>query len=175
MNQLLDAIKADDRLQDVRHIAYLLATIHHETAATFKPIVERGDRDYFTRYDHTTRIGARLGNTAPGDGFKFRGRGYVQITGRANYSKFAMLLKAPILDHPDLALDHKTAYEIAVLGMTKGLFTGVSLNDYFDERETNWIDARKIINGLDCAEKIAHKAKYYFDAMQKGGLDAIRF
>ncbi len=175
MNQLLDAIKADDRLQDVRHIAYLLATIHHETAATFKPIVERGDRDYFTRYDHTTRVGARLGNTEPQDGFKFRGRGYVQITGRANYTRFSRLLDKNLVMQPDLALQHDVAYEIAVLGMTKGLFTGVSLSDYFDERETNWIDARKIINGLDCAEKIANKARFYFDAMQQGGWDAIRF
>jgi predicted chitinase len=56
-----------------------------ETARRFTPVTEFGQPSYFNKYDAGTPIGRRLGNMQPGDGFRFRGRGYVQITGRANY------------------------------------------------------------------------------------------
>jgi putative chitinase len=49
-------------------------------------------------------LGPRLGNTMPGDGFRFRGRGFIQITGRGNYTRYGELIQRNIVDHPDLAL-----------------------------------------------------------------------
>jgi predicted chitinase len=43
-----------------------------------------------------------LGNTQPGDGVRFKGRGYIQITGRANYTRFAQELGLPCVANPDL-------------------------------------------------------------------------
>ena len=85
--------------------AYLLATAYHETAFTMQPIVEFGGRKYFDKYD-TGRLAEALGNTpqADGDGFFFRGRGYVQITGRANYEKAGRKLKFDLVNKPDLLL-----------------------------------------------------------------------
>lgn len=45
---------------------------------------------------------ADLGNTQPGDGKRFKGRGPIQITGRANYRKYAALLGLPLIDNPEL-------------------------------------------------------------------------
>jgi predicted chitinase len=43
-----------------------------------------------------------LGNIHPGDGVRFKGRGYIQITGRANYTRIAQALGIPCVVHPDL-------------------------------------------------------------------------
>lgn len=137
---------------DVRWTAYALATIAHETAWTFEPIIERGSRSYFDKYNAGTRIGKRLGNTEEGDGFKYRGRGFTQITGRSNYRKFG------IEDNPEAALDPETAVHILERGMTEGMFTGKKLSDYINKKGTDYFNARRIINGTDKAAEIAKYA-----------------
>lgn len=107
----------------------------------------------------------QLGNTQPNDGWTFRGRGFVQITGRKNYTKFAQLLGIPLDTNPDLAMDVKTAALIAVVGMRDGIFTGKKLGDYFNNT-TDWVNARRIINSLDRAQEIADHAQEYFAAIK---------
>lgn len=161
-SQLFEQIKGDIRIQDVRWIAYILATVKHETANTFKPITEYGPRKYFDKYEPTTKIGKSLGNKSPGDGYKYRGRGYCQITGVTNVQRFGKLLDLPLIENPELTLHPDVAYEILIQGMIDGLFTGKKLANYFNDDLTDWINARRIINGLDKAELIAGYAKDYF-------------
>jgi predicted chitinase len=59
--------------------------------------------------------GRQLGNTQPGDGGKFFGRGFIQLTGRANYERYARLSGHPIDTNPGLMNDPKISAEIAVL------------------------------------------------------------
>lgn len=151
--------------------AYALATAFHETAGTMLPIRERGSGDgpdadkwddYLEKYD-TGRLAAALGNTpqADGDGVFYAGRGYVQLTGAANYKKAGAKLGLPLASQPDLALNPKVAADIMKLGMEEGWFTGLSLKQKLPraiETRPNFIQARRIINVLDKAEKIADHA-----------------
>lgn len=155
LERLLTKMAPDGRWYTREALCYALATFYWETAHTFLPITERGPVAYFRKYEPTSKLGKRLGNTRPGDGYKFRGRGFVQITGRDNYQKFSDKLSLPTLViNPDLALDFETAYEIAVVGMSEGLFTGKALKNYF-RTGPDPVGARWIINGQDAAEKIA--------------------
>lgn len=148
----------------VSWVAYGLATAWHETAATMQPIKERGGAAYFKKlYDiqgQNPALAKRLGNTQPGDGVKYAGRGYVQLTGRANYAKYG------IEATPDDAMKPEVAARILVDGMTKGRFTGKKLSDYLPG---DYANARRIINGLDRAAHIAKLAEGFEEALTAGG------
>ena len=155
-------MEVDPDLRNLRWASYMLATVKHECADTWQPIVERGSRSYFDKYETGTPLGRRLGNTEPGDGWRFRGRGYVQITGRANYARLTQVLKlgpeADLVRDPDQALRPAIAYQIMSVGMRKGLFTGKKLSDYVGLGVCDYRNARRIINGVDQAALIAQYA-----------------
>lgn len=142
--------------------AYLMATAFHETAQTMQPITEYGGRKYFDKYD-TGSLAKALGNTPAkdGDGYEYRGRGYVQITGRANYEKAGKALGIDLIADPDLALVPEHAAEILVRGCTVGWFTGKKLADYTDYR-----DMRRVVNGMDRADDIARYARAFESALR---------
>lgn len=152
--------------------AYALATAYHETAGTMQPIKERGGPQYLiNNYDVNGRNpdrARRMGNTTPGDGVKFCGRGYVQLTWRSNYAKAADATGFPLLGNPDLAMRPDIAAEIMVQGMERGWFTGKKLGDYLTPTDTNFLSARRIINGMDCAVKIANYAEAFHKALKAG-------
>jgi putative chitinase len=156
-------------LTDLRWLAYMLATAFHETARTMQPIKEYGGNDYFMKmYDKTgarPKVAASLGNTEVGDGARFCGRGYVQLTGRANYAKASQKLGVDFVKEPDRALMPNYAAEIMFLGMTEGWFTGKKLADYFNTR-ADWTNARRIINALDRASTVAGYATAFQNALQ---------
>lgn len=77
-------------------IAAFLAQVGHESAG-FRHVREIwGPTAAQNRYD------GRNGNTMPGDGFRFRGRGLIQITGRANYAEASEALRADLIKQPEL-------------------------------------------------------------------------
>lgn len=159
-------IAATDGLQ-VELRAYLLATAWHETAFTMQPITEYGGRKYFEKYD-TGKLAKALGNTpeADGDGFLYRGRGYVQITGRANYSKAGDWLKLDLIGNPDLALQPSVAAQILVRGCSNGWFTDKRLSDYLPG---DYIGARRVVNETDHADTIAGYARGFEAAFRASG------
>lgn len=165
--RLAEMISADPSLTDLRQVAYLLATIKHETAHTFQPVTERGQRAYFNRYDFTTRLGKALGNISPGDGYRFRGRGYVQITGRRNYRKLSDIVARDLVSNPEEACLPEVAFRIAVVGMQQGLFTGKAIGRYINEQKCDYVNARRVINGTDKAETIAFYAERFEELLKK--------
>ena len=146
---------------DLNQIAYIMGTVQHESL--FSPQREWGDVNYFTRlYEGRSD----LGNTQPGDGARYRGRGYVQITGRRNYTLFSDLLSVDLVSNPDLALDPLIAAQICVKGMVQGHFTGASLEHYFNVQTANFREARRIVNGMDRANHIAGIARHFRAALE---------
>lgn len=161
MTAILDEWEAKHTKKDDRWLAYMMATVYHETDQKFQGIEEYGPDSYFKKYDGRKD----LGNTEPGDGLRFKGRGFVQITGRLNYTKFSKILGIDLVDNPKLALDLENCVKILFYGMTNGTFTGKKLSDYFSATAEEWVNARRIINRLDKANLIADEAKKFYAAI----------
>jgi putative chitinase len=155
-------MESDPDLTDLRWAAYMLATVKHECANTWRPICERGQRAYFDKYEHHTMKGRVLGNKHPGDGWRYRGRGYVQITGRGQYETITKVLGLSeienLIEDPDQALRPLVAYRIMSHGMRHGIFTQKKLSDYINDEGCDYKNARRIINGTDKCELIASYA-----------------
>lgn len=164
MNQnekkLWDKLSRDARLTRDQAI-YLLATAKHETANTFLPIEERGSATYLSKYWNNLRLRKWLGNLFASDAVKFKGRGFVQITGRNHYKTASRIIGKDLVVNPDLAEEWETAYEIMVMFCIRGWFTGVNLSRFINSTSTDFINARRVINGVDKAELIASYANEY--------------
>lgn len=159
------------KLTDPRWLAYMLATTKWETDHTMQPIREAGGAAYLTRnYDVRGANPARArrnGNTVPGDGVRYSGKGFVQLTWKNNYDKMTKLLRragvqVDLVERPDLAMRPDVAAFVMFEGMIGGVFTGKKLADYFDAKTTDWFGGRKIINGVDKAAEIAGIAKMFY-------------
>jgi len=123
---------ADKGITDPNAVIGVLATIKTEVP-NFAPIEEYASgAAYEGRGD--------LGNTQSGDGVRFKGRGFIQLTGRANYEEYGRKLGVDLMGNPDLALDPKISAKILV--------------EYFAERGVddkaasgNWEGVRRAVNG----------------------------
>ena len=141
INLIIDAFAPFNNLH---WTAYALATTYHETAGTLDPIEEYG------------KGRGRAYGKAEKSGKTYYGRGFVQLTWLDNYATFARRLNIDLVGQPELALRADIAVQIMLLGMTKGLFTGVGLDDFTHSDGTlDYLHARKIINGMDKAALIA--------------------
>lgn len=141
-------------LEDIRWLAYILATAWHETAKTMQAIEEYGKGK-----------GRKYGKPDPVTGKVYYGRGFVQLTWNFNYKKMGKALGIDLYNKPELTLDTAIATKIMFDGMVLGSFTGKRLGNYFNDKKEDWINARKIINGLDRAERIAEYAKTFYQAL----------
>lgn len=174
INTILAAIDG----QPLSWQAYMLATAWHETAETMQPIKERGGDAYYTKlYDvagNNPKRAIAMGNTCSGDGPKYCGRGYVQLTWKVNYAKAGEELGVDLVGNPDLAMKPDIAAKIMLLGMREGWFTGKRLSSYLPvsgvATRYQYIQARRIINGLDKAEKIEGYAQAFERALRNGGV-----
>lgn len=96
-------------------LAQFLAQCAHETH-DFRDLKEWGGRNDHKRYDikYNPDIAKILGNTKPGDGFKYIGRGYIQLTGKYNYTKAQKELGIPIVNNPSLLEKPEIAAKVAI-------------------------------------------------------------
>lgn len=132
---------------DRRQIAYIVATAQHET-------------DNFAtsrEYDGPNQA-IRNGY---GGGENYYGRGYVQVTHDRNYDRMATTLGDPrISTNPDIvAQESALGAQTTVVGMARGLYTGVGLDRYINPQNADYTAARAIVNGTDRADHIAGLAR----------------
>lgn len=114
-----------------------LATVRVEVGRAFKPIREYASGEaYEGRRD--------LGNTDTGDGKKFAGKGYIQLTGRSNYAVYGQKLGLDLISNPELALDVQVGAKILAL-----YFKNRRVNEACNSK--NWLLARKLVNGVNRA------------------------
>jgi len=113
-----------------------IATIGVESG-NFSPVKERGGPSYLTNLYENRKD---LGNTQPGDGARFRGRGFVQITGRWDYEHFGEEIGQDLVGNPDLALDPATSADVLAL------FFEERHIPFFADRQ-NWEMVRRRVNG----------------------------
>lgn len=102
--------------------------------SSFRLITEIGPESYFRRYD------GRLGNDQPGDGYRYRGRGVIQLTGKSNYRHYGAALGLDLVAEPDRALEPGTASRVlACYFRERGVHTACNAG--------RWRDARRLVNG----------------------------
>jgi predicted chitinase len=126
----------ENGLADRESIVAVLATIGTEVGS-FEPINEFGGAKYFAQHYEGR---PDLGNTHPGDGVRYHGRGFIQLTGRANYRSYAQKLGVPLEEQPERALKPEVAARI--LGR---YFKDHAIAE--DARRRDWKSVRHKVNG----------------------------
>ena len=167
----------------VQQHAYVLATAYHETARTMQPVREYGrgaGRKYGTWRTNSYGVKYCLKNGSGNAVYTqeecphlFYGRGHVQLTWYDNYQRATRELNQnlPENEHidlvaqPSLALNNDISAKIIVLGMKQGWFTGKKLSDYINDHRTDFVSARRIVNGTDKADQIARYARIFVTAL----------
>lgn len=125
---------------DYRKLVYILATAWHESK--LKPVRERraGSSQTWLR-----QLQDRYWPSG------YYGRGFVQLTWKSNYQKMSGFLGIDLVGSPDLALEPRYAADILVYGMINGEFTHRALSRYINLVQTDYYNARRVVNGTDRA------------------------
>jgi predicted chitinase len=91
----------------------------------------------------------------------YYGPGYVQLTWKNNYQKYSQILGADLENNSDLAMEENIALFVLVHGFKVGTFTGFKIADFINRNQTDFVGARRCINGTDRAHEIASLAEDY--------------
>ena len=143
--------------RSLRRAAAFVAQLAHESGQ-FRYVEEIwGPTAAQKRYEPPGDLAKRLGNTDKGDGYRFRGRGPIQVTGRANYAKYGQLLALDLVQEPDRAATPEVGFQLAGLFWQRN-----GLNELADADDFTGITRR--INGG--TEGLEDRRRYYDLALQ---------
>ena len=136
LNPLNEAM-AEFGIDTYLRAAAFLAQIGHESGGLVWLQERWGPTEAQKRCERPSRLAQRLGNTQPGDGARFRGRGPIQITGRANYLRYGTLLGIDLVNAPERAAQPDVGFRIAGMYWQRN-----GLNDLADLGEFDQITQR---------------------------------
>jgi predicted chitinase len=159
---------------DPRWLAYILATAFHETAYTMQPVRETlatTDARAVEILENAFASGKLSWVKTPywrpdEDGKSWLGRGLVQLTHKRNYEAMSALTGIDLVAEPDRAMEMGPAVSILIEGMVQGSFSKHKLADHLNATNDDWINARRIVNGTDRAEKLAGYGKTFLAAIR---------
>lgn len=161
-----------------RLLAYILASVFHETGGRMLPVRETlasTDAGAIAALEKAWKAG-KLGQVKTPywrkdkDGKSWFGRGDIQLTHRVNYDALGKRIGVDLVGNPSLALDVDISAEIAIVGMLEGLFTKRKLTEFFNLKNDDPIGARAVVNGTDKAKLIAGYYKSFLDALEAATL-----
>lgn len=146
---------AEGGINTPARIAAFLAQLAHESGELRFMEEIWGPTSQQLRYEGT-ELAKRLGNTEPGDGLRYKGRGPIQLTGRANYRAAGKALGLPLEEQPKLAAEPEVGFRIAVwYWRTRGINALADAGDF--------VAVTKAINGgtygLEHREKFHDRAR----------------
>ena len=158
VNSYLDYYDDNQDLMSIPQFAYVLSTVFHETGTKMQPVIETGKG-----------IGKEYGKLI--NGRAYYGRGGVQLTWISNYRNVGVAIHQDLVSNPELALVPSISVEIAMKGMALGWFTTRKLSDFITDERVDFVNARRIINGMDRAVLIGGYAMKFLGALLKAKTD----
>lgn len=157
LEQTLEDYQIDTRLR----AAHFLAQICHESDGFCTTEEYASGQAYEGRSD--------LGNTQHGDGPRFKGRGLLQLTGRANYKTFGDALGVDLVGHPEQSAEPQTSLRIACEYWRRR-----NINKYCDQDDLISV-TRAVnggLNGLESRREYLAKAKAALARLEAAGIAA---
>lgn len=179
---LIDAAERHG-VSNIHHVANILAQVYRETGAYMLPIKETvyashkdknpSDATVIARLDAAFAKGQLSWVKTPYWRDGWFGRGPIQLTHKANYERMGRRMGVDLVGNRDLALEKSIGADIAVIGMSEGLFTGKKLGDYnfpaaLDASPSS--NPRRIVNGVDGTDvEVAGYHRAFVSALQAAG------
>ena len=163
---------------DERQLAYVLATIFHETGGRMQTVRETfatSDAQAIRRLDAAMAAGRLRQVSKPYWRAGWFGRGDVQTTHERNYRKVGEAIGVDLVADPAKLLNPDVSAKAAIVGMLQGLFVpGHDLDRYFNPEREDPEGARRIINGTDKASLIAGYYRNFLDSLEAAKKEAMR-
>ena len=112
-------------------------------------------------YGSSTKMGQQMGNTEPGDGWKYRGRGFIQLTGKSNYAQASKAIYGDdrLVQNPDLVNDPAVAAEVSAWYMKKGK-SAMAAKMGIDEKNMSQGDANLLATSQIAGGDVRKKGSY---------------
>jgi predicted chitinase len=180
LREVLKLIRKDNRIKTVNQAAFLLATAKVESGYS----LSRWEADYLCGsigvpfsarpcqkaldYYASTKGKQNYYNLGVDPyGLPYFGRGLIQLTGKSNYETYGSIIGADLVSNPNLAMEPKNSYNIAVEYMNRRKLNGKTAFEWADEG--NLVNAKKIIGGTGTLDSTTKAYETWRDILIKSG------